>query len=419
MNSNINIDIAKSLMLARWRQTLVAAIGVTFSITMFITLLSFMGGLNKLLDGLILNRIPSVRIHNEIKRNPNQPVYLSDDYKNSYNFINNVKTGASREELYNSSSILDALKRDDRVLGVSTRLIAQVFFNEVAVEITGIINGINVREETKYFHFKDYVSSGNAIDLERVSNSIILGSGVAEKLLAKIGDVVNITNSKGELFSLKVVGIFQSGIQEFDKLQSYADVSTVQKILGKPSSYITDIQVKLKDVNEAPAAAAEYRKLFEVDAEDIQTANSQFETGSSIRTLISYAVGITLLVVSGFGIYNILNMMIYEKMDSIAILKATGFSGRDVKRIFLIIALAIGFFGGLAGLIAGLGLSSIITQIPFNTPSLPTVKTYPIEFNPVFYIIGIVFSLLTTYLAGYFPARKASKIDPVIIIRGK
>ncbi|MFN7189368.1 MAG: ABC transporter permease, partial [Cyclobacteriaceae bacterium] len=67
MNVKLTMEIAWSLMLARWKQTLVAAIGVTFSITMFITLLSFMTGLNQLLDSLILNRTPHVRIYNEIK----------------------------------------------------------------------------------------------------------------------------------------------------------------------------------------------------------------------------------------------------------------------------------------------------------------------------------------------------------------
>ena len=111
--------------------------------------------------------------------------------------------------------------------------------------------------------------------------------------------------------------------------------------------------------------------------------------------------------------------MIYEKMDSIAILKATGFSGKDVNRIFITIALSIGLFGGILGLLFGFGLSAAIDQIPFNTAALPTVKTYPIEYNPRFYMIGAVFSIITTYFAGYFPSRKASKIDPVIIIRGK
>ena len=124
-------------------------------------------------------------------------------------------------------------------------------------------------------------------------------------------------------------------------------------------------------------------------------------------------------IVAGFGIYNILNMMIYEKMDAIAILKATGFGGKDVKRIFLMMALSIGCFGGSFGLLFGLGCSAIISTIPFNTASLPTIKTYPVSYEPVFYFIGFAFSLLTTYLAGWFPARKASQIDPVIIIRGK
>jgi lipoprotein-releasing system permease protein len=175
----------------------------------------------------------------------------------------------------------------------------------------------------------------------------------------------------------------------------------------------------LIDKNIAPSVAKEYAQLFQADAEDFQTANAQFETGSTSRSVISYSVGIVLLIVAGFGIYNILNMMIYEKMDSIAILKATGFSGNDVNKIFITIALSIGIFGGLLGLVFGFLLSFGIDQIPFNTASLPTVQTYPVSYNPVFYAIGLAFSLVTTFFAGYFPAQKASKVDPVDIIRGK
>ncbi|MDP1841842.1 MAG: ABC transporter permease [Sediminibacterium sp.] len=419
MINQLIIDIAKSLLIARWKQTLIAAIGVTFSITMFITLLSFMAGLNDLLDGLILNRTPHIRLYNEVKPSTNQPISSSNEYKNAYHFIHSIKSGNTRQAIYNSGAILNALKNDPLVLGYSPKLTAQVFFNDGSIDITGVMNGIDVASESKLFHFNEYIIEGAGTDIDKVPNSIVLGNELAKKLLANIGDVVQITTSKGERFPLKVVGYFQSGLKDFDKVQSYASVSTVQKILGKPGNYITDIQVKLKDMKKAPLVAKQYAQLFNIDAEDIQTANAQFETGSSVRTLISYAVGVTLLIVAGFGIYNILNMMIYEKMDSIAILKATGFSGNDVKRIFITIALSIGFFGGILGLFFGLGLSWTIGQIPFNTASLPTVKTYPINYNPIFYLIGIVFSIITTYLAGFFPARKASKIDPVIIIRGK
>jgi lipoprotein-releasing system permease protein len=419
MNSKLIINIAFALLLARWRQTLVAAIGVTFGIGMFIALLSFMSGLNDLLDSLIINRTPHIRLYNDIKPSEIQPINTTGLYKNNYNFISSVKAIGSRQAIYNSAAIFEALKKDERVLGIAPKAIASVFFNDVSIDIAGVVNGIDAESEGKLFHLNDYIIEGTSPDIDRQSNSIILGKGLAEQLLVNIGDRVQVVSSNGERFPLKVVAYFQSGVAAIDKTQSYASIATIQKLLGKSNNYITDIQIKLKDLNTAPEIAKEYATLFDVDAEDIQTANSQFQTGSSVRTIISYSVGVVLLIVAGFGIFNILNMMIYEKMESIAILKATGFSGKDVKRIFLTIAISIGFVGGIAGLLLGLGLSAIIDQIPFETASLPTVKTYPIQYDPVFYLIGVVFSLITTYFAGWLPSRKASKVDPVIIIRGK
>ncbi len=419
MKYKLIIEISTSLLKARWKQTLVAAIGVTFSITMFIALLGFMEGLNDLLDGLILNRTPHIRLYNEIKPTKIQPINKSDRFKGVYNFIGSVKPKNERLEIYNGVGIMSALKKDKRVLGVAPKIISQVFYNVGVVDLTGIINGVDVEEENRLFLFNDYVIAGNYIDLKNTPNSIILGSGIAEKMLVQLGDVIQVTTSRGERVQLKVVGYFQSGMRELDNVQSYCSISTTQKLLGESSNYVTDIQIKLKDLTLAPKIAKEYENLFNVDAMDIQTANAQFETGSFIRTIISYAVGITLLIVAGFGIYNILNMMIYDKMDSIAILKATGFSGNDVKLIFITIALSIGIVGGVLGLLLGFGVSSLIDIIPFSTASLPAVKTYPVDYNPKFYIIGAVFSIVTTYFAGYFPSLKASKIDPVIIIRGK
>lgn len=412
-------DIALQLLKARWKQTLVAAIGVTFSITMFITLLGFMNGLNDLLDGLILNRTPHIKLYNEIKPSAVQPIEKSQTNSGVHHFIESIKPYSGKPEIRNINAVMNFVKNDKRVKGIAPKITAQVFYNVGAVDLNGVINGIDVEAENRLYFFEDYVVGGNYADLKNVPNSIVLGKVAAEKMLAKVGDVIQITTAKGDRVQLKVVGFFQSGLADIDKIQSYTSISTAQKILGKPNSYITDLQVKLWNIELAPKVAKEYAQLFDIDAEDIQTANAQFETGSSVRTTISYAVGITLLIVAGFGIYNILNMMIYEKMDSIAILKATGFSGKDVRNIFVSIALSIGFFGGLAGLGLGYLLSAGIDQIPFKTSALPTISTYPVDYNPKYYFIGISFSLITTYLAGLFPARKASKIDPVIIIRGK
>jgi lipoprotein-releasing system permease protein len=417
--TKLRIEVARSLLLARWRQTLVAAIGVTFSITMFIGLLSFMTGLNKLMDDLFLNRAPHIRLYNEIEQNIHQPITRYPGYKNHYNFISSVKATSSREELYNSAAIVRTLKSDLRVKGIAPKISTPVFFNEGNVSISGMINGIDVLEESSLFHFYEYITAGAGEDLKIVPNSVILGRVLAEKLLVKVGNVVYITTSKGQTFPLKLVGLYESGIRDFDKTIAFTSISTAQKILGKTSRYLTEMHLKLHDMNEAPKLAREYSSLFEVKAEDFQTANAEFDTGNFIRSLISYMVGVTLLIVSGFGIYNILNMMIYEKMDSIAILKATGFSSRDVKMIFLFVALSIGVFGGTGGLIFGYLVSLVVDAIPFHASSLPSIETYPVNYDPGFYVIGILFSIITTYLAALFPAAKAARVDPVIIIRGK
>lgn len=418
MNFKLILNIAVHLLRARLKQSIVAAVGVTFGIAMFITLVSFMHGLNNMLDELMLNRTPHVRLYNEIKPSDKQPISLSSEYKNDVNFVNSVKPKDRGKAIYNSKAIIHYLKQDDRIVDVAPKITTPVFFNSGTIEISGVVYGVDVAAEEKLFKLSDYVIEGKVSDLDQ-NNSIIIGKGLADKMLLKKGDIIKITTAKGNLASMKVVGITQIGIADLDNTMSYTSLDTAQKLLGEPTNYITDIQVKLHDITTAPALATEFRAKFNVDAIDYQTSNSQFETGSTVRSIISYAVGIVLLIVAGFGIYNILNMMIFEKMDSIAILKATGFSGNDVKWIFILLSMVIGITGGLFGLLFGFIFTSIIDVIPFSTAALPTIKTYPIDYNIVYYFVGITFALCTTFIAGLFPALKAGKVDPVEIIRGK
>jgi lipoprotein-releasing system permease protein len=419
MNVKVILGISVTHLLARRKQSMIAGLGVTFGIMMFISLVSFMTGLNELLDGLILNRTPHIRLYNEIRASELQPVEQVPEFMSGLNYISSIKPKDVREEIYNSMPIMQALDQDNRVIGYSPKVSTQVFYTAGEIELNGVIDGIDILQEDRLFKIGDYIVKGEMRDLMTVNNSVILGAGLAKKMMVDIGDVVQTVTAKGDFQSLKVVGIYQSGLADVDNIQSFSTIGTVQKIKGKSSSYITDINIKLTDLNLAPAVAKEFHKTFNADAIDIQTANAQFETGTSIRNIITYAVSITLLIVAGFGIYNILNMMIYEKMDDIAILKATGFSGTDVQWVFIFQALIIGIAGGILGLIFGFLISLVISHTPFETQALPTIKTFPVNFEEKFYGIGIVFALVTTYFAGYFPSRKAGKIDPVEIIRGK
>ncbi len=412
--------IATTLLRAKLKQSIVAGAGVAFSIAMFVALLGFMNGLNDLLDGLILNRTPHIRLYNELRPSGQQPVERAyADSTAHHHFIRSVKPKDDLPRLRNATAIMAALEQDPRVLAVSPRLVAQVLFNVGTTDLNGQVNGVDVSKEVAYYMFKDYVVEGDPFALAGGSNNIILGKGLAELMEAKIGDQVQVTTATGERAMLRVVGYFQSGMADYDKVQCFASIKTVQKLLARPASYITDINVKLHDLNGAPAMAKELSARFDVQATDIQTANAQFETGSNVRSIISYAVGVVLLIVAGFGIYNILNMMIYEKLDAIAILKATGFGSRDVQRIFLLLSIIIGIVGAAAGLVLGITLQYAIDNVPFHAAAIPTITTFPVNYAARYYIIAVSFALATTWVAGWLPARKAARVDPVEIIRGK
>jgi len=413
------LRISQKHLLARKKQTTVAALGVTFGIGTFIILVSFMTGLNGLLDGLILNRTPHIHLFNEIRPSEHQPVDLADEYKEGINVVHSIKPKQSLKRVHNALPIINYLEELPEVKGVTPQVMAQVFYISGSIELNGVVYGVNILDEERLFNMSDYIVDGSARALENDQNGILLGAGIASKMSVKLGDKIQISTVGGGIFPLQIVGIYQSGLAEIDDKQSYVNLVTAQRILGESRNYITDINVKLYDIENAPPMAVRLQRQFNIRAVDIKSANAQFETGTSIRNLITYAVSITLLVVAGFGIYNILNMVIYEKMNDIAILKATGFSGRDVKWIFILQALVIGFVGGVIGLVAGYFFSVLIDHSPFETDALPTIKTFPVNFNPLYYVIGMVFAMVSTFFAGYLPALRAEKIDPVEILRGQ
>jgi lipoprotein-releasing system permease protein len=418
-NWNVILSIAKTHLLSKIKQTSTAALGVTFGIGSYITLVCFMTGLNGMLDDLILNQTPHIHIYNEIEPSKNQPISLYDDFKNSFNVVHSIKPKLSQKKIHNALPIINYLNEDENVRGAIPQIKATIFYIAGSIEIGGYLTGIQILDEARLFNLNDYIVEGTPEDLHNSDNGILLGIGIAKKMSLNVGDRVQISTIKGDVFPLKIVGLYQSGIADIDAIQSFANLKTVQRILGETENYITDINVKLHDIEQALPLSKKIEHLFNLKAIDIKTANAQFETGTTIRNLITYAVSITLLIVAGFGIYNILNMLIYEKMNDIAILKATGFSGKDVQLIFMSQAMIIGFVGGILGLLIGLGLANLIDTIPFRTEALPTVETYPINMNPLFFVIGFSFAMLSTFLAGYLPSKKAKKIDPVEIIRGQ
>lgn len=409
-------DIARTHLLSRPKQTIVAMMGVTFGIGMFIAMVGLMTGLNNFTEELTMTSSPDIHIFHDVTQD--RPTILEQFEPGNFNVVHHQKPKKETSRIRNADEITRIIRKDERVKGVAPMLASQVFYNYGAVQLNGMISGVDILAEDKLFNLRGKMKAGRIEDLIANNDGVIMGTGLARKLNTSVGERVVITTPQGYTMTLKVVGLFQMGIGTIDNIRSYANISTVQTILQQNKSYITDINIKLKDLNQARSVAREYQRLYAYRAEDWETANATFLTGTVIRNVLTYSVSITLLVVAGFGIYNILNMTIYSKMKDIAILKAMGFSGYDVKMIFLIQALVIGVIGSIGGLCIGFGLSWLIAQVPFNGGDVISMDRLPVNFDPKYYIIGIVFGVTTTAIAGYMPSRKASYVDPIEILRG-
>ena len=418
--ANTNLGIARVHLLSRKKQTVIAILGVTFGIAMFILMISFMKGANQFLQDAMLSSTPDIHIYNDLKTD--YSVSVTDEYfKNDPDqlvIVRNPRPKNISKNLKNAYEIIANLKKNETVMAASPVLSSQVFFNYGPVQLNGVVDGVDIQEENRLFNLSEKMISGQPENLLLTENAILLGQGLADKLNVHIDDLVTLYTPAGQSMRFKVAGTFQFGAGVVDNVKAILNITSVQQLLGKDPGYITDIHIKLKDINKAKQQAALFTKEYGYKADDWATSNSSLMAASIVRNVLTYVVSFALLIVAGFGIYNIMNMTIANKMKDIAILKAQGFTGKDIVIIFLSQSLIIGIIGAVLGIVLGFILSYIISRVPFPQSDLVSIKYFPVLFEPRFYILGVVFGVVTTLMAGIMPSLKASKLDPVAILRG-
>jgi lipoprotein-releasing system permease protein len=130
-----------------------------------------------------------------------------------------------------------------------------------------------------------------------------------------------------------------------------------------------------------------------------------------------YTVVGAILLVASFGTYNIISTITHEKTRDIAILKSLGLREATVRRIFVLEASMIGVMGALAGAVLGYALTVALGSVEIRNPMIDATRL-PLAYSLAHYSIAGLVALASSLVAGYFPARKASRVYPVDIIRG-
>jgi lipoprotein-releasing system permease protein len=408
MSSDINTRIAKKYIFSNKKLTTVAVMGVLLGMSVYIFMNSLLVGFDRSSNTSIFRSTSHIRVYKDDEISQ----VLVNDPKDHY-IIVNPKVVPNNNTIINPDKIQSIILAQKDVVVVTPQVNSNVFYNNGKSQISGLSVGIKPDEANLMYDIKSFMVEGNYDLLKSKPNGIVIGSGISEKMNLSVNDNINLTSSKGINRTFKIVGIFKTNNSVTDKSKSYINIAASQQLLKQGNSYITDINVNIKNPEKAEEVAKKISYITSYKAEGWKQANETLMATNKMRKMIITFVSLTILLVAGFGIYNILNMTVSQKINDIAILKAMGFKGKDVIRIFVTQAVTIGLMGVIAGVIMATILITLLKRVYLGGD----IGYFPVDYEPTKFLQGVVIGLIITFFAGYIPAKKAAKIDPVDIFR--
>jgi lipoprotein-releasing system permease protein len=248
-------------------------------------------------------------------------------------------------------------------------------------------------------------------------NGVVLGTGLAQKFNLHLGSAVSVVTATGTSHMLRVVGMFRTGNSAYDEGQTFVLLKRAQALLDR-ANRVNRFVIQLDDAAGARTVAQQIEASTGYKSVSWVEASEDILSLLLVRNIIMYSVVSAILVVASFGIYNTLSTIVIEKTRDIAILKSMGFHARDVRTIFLLEGLVIGCIGSLLGLLAGAGLMRVLGQVALRPPGVSEVVHLPIWWGPEQFALASAFALASCLTAAYLPAKRASRVHPVDILRG-
>jgi len=259
-------------------------------------------------------------------------------------------------------------------------------------------------------------------------DGIALGKDLAASLAVRPGDVVTVLTPEGTLTpmgvmprarSLRVAGIFQLGLYEFDSAYAVVSLPVGLRLMGK--SYPDFMQLKVDDLYQAHAVAesivAQHGPTYQVQ-DFAQMNQSLFSALQLEKMAVSITIGL-IVVVAALNIVASLVLMVMEKSRDIAILKTMGATARSISIVFMLQGTLIGVAGTAAGLVLGLSLSFVLDR--YKLVHIPgdvyQIAYIPFRIEPLAVLVVASAALIICFLATIYPSRQAARLDPAEALR--
>ncbi|WP_237215983.1 ABC transporter permease [Falsiroseomonas oryziterrae] len=411
---NLILELARGMLRRRRRQTLVSVSGVALGVAFFIAIAALMRGFQTYFVNQIIDVAPHITIKDETRRPPAQAAELVA--LDGAVVVHGVKP---RERIRGIRAAGDKLAMLEAMEGVAAApvLSGQALLRYGSRDVSASITGIDPARHPRVSNIEKDMIAGSLADLRTTANGIVIGEGLALKLGVSLGDTISAVSPAGVTLSMKVVGLFRTGIQNVDQAFAYSLLKVNQVLQDRPN-VVNQILVRLADVTRAEPLARQIEARFGDRSESWEEQNQNILTVFVIQNAIMYSVTGAILLVAAFGIYNIISTVVFEKTRDIAILKSLGFTEGDIQRLFLVQGVIAGILGAIAGCLLGALMIEALGQVRFGLETPAGNDRFILARDWRVYLAACFFAVSAAGIAAVIPARRASRLDPVQVVRG-
>jgi len=411
---NLIFELARGMLRRRRRQTLVSVSGVALGVAFFIAIAALMRGFQTYFVAQIIDVAPHITIKDETREPPVQPAVLAAP--EGAVAVRGVRPQGSLRGIRAAGEKLAALEAMPGVAAAPVRG-GQALLRYGARDVSATLLGLDPERHRRVSNIEKDMVAGRLEDLRATANGIILGEALARRLGVGMGDTVTAISPAGVVLSMRVAGLFRTGIQTVDQGQGFV-LLTVQQVLQNRPNTVNQILVRLADVTQAEPMARRIEARFGNRTESWEEQNRNILTVFVIQNAIMYSVTGAILLVAAFGIYNIISTVVFEKTRDIAILKSLGFEEGDIQRLFLVQGLVVGLLGAALGCVLGAAMIEGLAQVRFGVDTPAGQDRFVMSRDWRIYLLASGVAITASTVAAWVPARRASRLDPVQVVRG-
>lgn len=342
---------------------------------------------------------------------------LRDKIVGNYSHI--TLTGFKAIDNNEYQELIKKIAPNPHIKGISPYIQSQALVKQGDRFLAVALKGIDPSTETKVTKIKQYIIAGDINSL--ANNGVIIGKELALYFGLRLNSNLMIYSPLGKQYNLKVVGIFNSGMYDYDMNLIFVHLKSAQEILGLPNQ-ISAIAIRLDNLYLAKEVRQDLSSVLGLNysLKTWMEANQNFFAALKLEKLTMFVILTLIILVASFNIVSTLVVMVVEKTKDIGILKALGMTSSGIRKIFTYEGLLIGILGILLGTLGGIALCELLKKYQFI--KLPQDIYYidrlpvSLEFWPDLVLITLA-AMVIVLISTIYPALKAAQLKPVEALR--